>query len=118
MDNIQKQAPSATKVLLFRSQGVDMLKEAMNAGVLMPEVNHQIDQVVAENEKLRDEVSQLRELALKQRACIINYRARRLASYEQRIIPEAHYTAAIIAAVSFLATSTVLAVALFMTAFA
>lgn len=113
METAQKTAPSATKVLLFRSQGADMLREAKAAGVLTPEVNHQIEQVVSENERLRAENDKLRELTISQRMSIIGYRSRRLESYRhssEPTVPRSQYVSAILSAISFLITTIVLVI--------
>lgn len=111
----QQQTPSAAKVLLFRSQGPDMLREAMAAGVLMPEVNQQIASVVADNERLRAENESLRELTITQRNSIIAYRSRAMERYSaptpERTIPQTRYYAAVLSAVSFLVTTSVLTIA-------
>ena len=112
---IQQRTPSAAKVLLFRSQGADMLREAMAAGVLMPEVNQQIASVVSENERLRSENESLRELTITQRNSIIAYRSRAMERYSvptpERTIPQTRYYAAVLSAVSFLVTTSVLTIA-------
>lgn len=110
----QQQAPSATKVLLFRSRGAEFLKEAMAAGVLIPEVNQQIQSVVAENERLSAEIEELRDLVITQRTSIISQRARIMERYctpaPEPTVPRSRYYAAVLSALSLFITTSVLTI--------
>lgn len=110
-----QQAPSASKVLLFRSQGKELLREAMTAGVLTPEINRQIESVVAENDRLNAEVEELRALVITQRTSIIAQRARMMERYTaptpEPTVPRSKYHAAVLSAVSMLVTTSVLTIA-------
>lgn len=111
----EAKAPSATKVLLFRHQGAELLREAMAAGVLTTEVNRQIESVVSENDRLIREIESLRELTISQRTSIISMRSRSLEQYRtrtpERMVPQSWYYAAVLSAISFFATTLVLTVA-------
>lgn len=129
MEHTTAQAPSTTKVLLFRQQGVPMLKEAQAAGLLAPEINREVQKLIDRNEHLERELKDarrtlrnLRKESEQQRGAIVQYRRMHLEMYDRWKqadkgvnIDREHYITAILAAVSFFITTCVLTLSMIWT---
>lgn len=129
MEHTQKQAPSSTKVLLFRQQGTALLKAAQNAGVLDPEIQREVQKLLDRNayleqklESSKHRIAALRKHADQQHGAIVQYRRMHLEMYEksrQRLgdpnISRERYTNAIFAAVAFFVTTCVLTLSIILT---
>lgn len=109
------QTAPAAKVLLFRSHGKELLREAMLSGVLTPEVNAQIEQVLTENARLSEDLRAMRRDYIDTRKALERCRDRLIQYHRRaitvRAIPPEKFQIAIYSAILFFVTTCVLTIA-------